>query len=151
MLLVHVFVCFARALPLVVEVCDCLSLDVSINVFVRSQLMKLDIIFEHELNILMYFAYILIYTLLILHTSSHCFAIKSSEFHSLSRSITFGRNQEQWDIAWLGLCFGGRLRQLVSSISSKWYELCHKKTCLRGLRPGKTQTGLLSLRNWLEA
>ena len=24
------------------------------------------------------------------------------------------------------------------------YEPCHKKTCLRGLRPGKSQTGLLS-------
>ena len=26
------------------------------------------------------------------------------------------------------------------------YEPHHKKTCLRGLRPGKTQTGLLSYR-----
>ena len=30
-------------------------------------------------------------------------------------------------------------------------EPCHKKTCLRGLRPGKTQTGLFSHRKYLEA
>ena len=28
------------------------------------------------------------------------------------------------------------------------YEPCLEKTCLRGLRPGKTQTGLLSFRSY---
>ena len=31
------------------------------------------------------------------------------------------------------------------------YQPCHEKTCLRGLRPGKTQTGLLSYRDKLES
>ena len=31
------------------------------------------------------------------------------------------------------------------------YEPRHEKTCLRGLPPGKTQTGLLSYRDELEA
>ena len=33
----------------------------------------------------------------------------------------------------------------------KRYEPRHEKTCLRGLRPGKTQTGLLSFRSSLES
>ena len=31
------------------------------------------------------------------------------------------------------------------------YEPRHEKTCIRGLRPGKTQTGLLSYSDWLES
>ena len=31
------------------------------------------------------------------------------------------------------------------------YEPHYEKTCLRGLRPGKTQTGLLSYRDELES
>ena len=31
------------------------------------------------------------------------------------------------------------------------YEPRHEKTCLRGLRPGKTHTGLLSQRDQLES
>ena len=35
--------------------------------------------------------------------------------------------------------------------SKSAYEPCHEKTCLWGFRPGRTQTGLYSLRRWLEA
>ena len=34
---------------------------------------------------------------------------------------------------------------------SRRNEPCHEKTCLRGLRPGKTQIGLLSYRDQLES
>ena len=40
------------------------------------------------------------------------------------------------------------------SLSSTWemqYEPHHEKTCLRGLRPGKTHTSLHSHRSWIEA
>ena len=30
-------------------------------------------------------------------------------------------------------------------------EMCHEKTCLQGLRPSQTQTGLYNNRRWLEA
>ena len=36
------------------------------------------------------------------------------------------------------------LRELGTFYDMKQNELRHEKICLRGLRPGKTQTGLLS-------
>ena len=36
-------------------------------------------------------------------------------------------------------------------IQSNTYEPCHKKTCLRGFRPGQTQIGLYNHRRRLEA
>ena len=34
----------------------------------------------------------------------------------------------------------------ICSQQGRWNELHHEKTCLQGLRPGKTQTSLLSFR-----
>ena len=42
--------------------------------------------------------------------------------------------------------------KMLNSMSwSETYEPRHEKTCLQDFRPGKTQTSLLSYRNWLEA
>ena len=38
-----------------------------------------------------------------------------------------------------------------STVLHKTYEPCHKKTCLRGFQPGKTQTYLLICRDYLES
>ena len=46
---------------------------------------------------------------------------------------------------------GSEMWFLSESSSSSIFEPRHKKTCLRGLRPGKTRTGLLSYRSYLEA
>ena len=43
-----------------------------------------------------------------------------------------------------------KLLHVDSVMSVKTYEPRHEKTCLRGLRLGKTQTGLLSYRDQLE-
>ena len=43
-----------------------------------------------------------------------------------------------------------KLLNVDSVMSVKTYEPRHEKTCLQGLRPGKTQTGLLSYRDQLE-
>ena len=41
----------------------------------------------------------------------------------------------------------GKMKAEPGGESWTWNEPRHEKTCLQGLRPGKTQTGLLSFRN----
>ena len=45
----------------------------------------------------------------------------------------------------------GNFTQLTATTTDIVNEPRHEKTCLRGFRPGKTQTGLLSYRDKLEA
>ena len=55
----------------------------------------------------------------------------------------------------VGFKVDGQLRHkgVAPSVCERFNQLIkeahHEKTCLRGLRPGKTQTGLLSFRNQL--
>ena len=48
-------------------------------------------------------------------------------------------SNDYWQVLWHWILF------------IRLYEPRHKKTCLRGFRPGKTQTGLLSYRDQLES
>ena len=53
-----------------------------------------------------------------------------------------GDHLGSWHIFLLLSSLTCRVCYLSCACQQEQYEPCHKKTCLRGLRPGKTQTGL---------
>ena len=49
------------------------------------------------------------------------------------------------------ILLASKAEQIVRVFDNSWInEPRHEKTCLRGFRPGPTQTGLYCHRSWLE-
>ena len=63
----------------------------------------------------------------------------------------YGKRCNEVKVGDMQCCWTSVVVSVLSNCQAvQWYEPCHKKTCLC-LRPGKTQTSLLSYRSLLEA
>ena len=102
-------------------------------------------------------------------TLNSCFTghqqFEAKNSYLIEKSIFLWRNQNSWTTnSWSYPCNKPKIFFSLASTIMQWMEWifslrlnrqraeetcepCHKKICLQGLRPGKTQTSLLSFRD----